>query len=246
MILKTRQFSPFFPAFLRFFCAASVALFFAACSSNTDKTAKTATSTAETEDNAAQPADDTDREIILFFGDSLTAGLGLDSIQEAYPALIQEKIDSLGLPYRCVNAGLSGETSAGGLERIDWVLQEPVSIFVLALGANDGLRGLPPANTEANLEAILEKVRTANPDCQLVLAGMKIPPSMGQQYFNEFEAIFPKLAEKHDLTLIPFLLDQVAGIEALNQSDGVHPTAEGQRIMAENVWTVLEPLLHRP
>lgn len=243
MILKTRPFSHFFPAFLRFFCAASVLLCFAACGSNTEKSAS---HTAQTDDNTAQTAENSDREIILFFGDSLTAGLGLDSIQEAYPALIQEKIDSLGLPYRCVNAGLSGETSAGGLERIDWVLQEPVSIFVLALAANDGLRGLPPANTRANLEAILEKVRAANPDAQLVLAGMKIPPSMGQQYFTEFEAIFPKLAEEQDLTLIPFLLDQVAGIESLNQSDGVHPTAEGQRIMAENVWSVLEPLLQRP
>lgn len=180
---------------------------------------------------------------ILFFGNSLTAGLGLDAEEQAFPALIQAKIDSLGLPYRCVNAGLSGETSAGGRERIDWLLQQPVSIFVLELGANDGLRGIAPEATIENLRAIVEKVRAANPDCKMILAGMKVPPSMGQQYFDQFEAVFPKLAQEQKMELIPFLLEDVAGIEHLNQSDGVHPTAEGQQIMAENVWTVLLPLL---
>jgi len=180
---------------------------------------------------------------ILFFGNSLTAGYGLDDPQEAFPALIQAKIDSLNLPYHCINAGLSGETSAGGKERIDWLLQQPVDIFVLELGANDGLRGVSTASTYENLSDIVEKVRKANPACKLVLAGMKVPPSMGQEYFNEFEALFPRLAKQYDMVLVPFLLDNVAGIGNLNQADAVHPTAEGQKILAHNVWAVLEPLL---
>lgn len=183
------------------------------------------------------------RKNILFFGNSLTAGLGLDGEEQAFPALIQQKIDSLGLPYHCINAGLSGETSAGGRERIDWLLQQPISVFVLELGANDGLRGIPPSATFDNLEAIILKVQSANPDCKIILAGMKVPPSMGQAYFNEFESLFPRLADKHQLSLISFLLDNIAGIEELNQSDGIHPTAEGQKIMAMNVWAALEPLL---
>lgn len=180
---------------------------------------------------------------IVFFGNSLTAGYGLDGQDQAFPALIQAKIDSLGLPYQCVNAGLSGETSAGGKDRIDWIVQQPIDIFVLELGANDGLRGIPTESTYKNLSAIVEKVLEAYPDCTLVLAGMKIPPSMGQEYFQEFEAIFPRLADEYDMHLIPFLLDNIAGITALNQGDGVHPTAEGQHIMADNVWEVLEGVL---
>lgn len=180
---------------------------------------------------------------IVFFGNSLTAGYGLDSQDQAFPSLIQSKIDSLGLPYRCVNAGLSGETSAGGKDRIDWILQQPMDIFVLELGANDGLRGIPTESTYENLSAIVEKVITAYPDCKLVLAGMKIPPSMGQDYFREFEAIFPRLAKQYKMELIPFLLENIAGITELNQGDAVHPTAEGQQIMAENVWNVLEGML---
>lgn len=196
-------------------------------------------------DNAQEDAimnEDTIQNI-LFFGNSLTAGLGLEDQMMAFPALIQHKIDSLGLPYRSINAGLSGETSAGGRERIDWLLNQPISIFVLELGANDGLRGVSPASTYDNLEAIVEKVRAKNPDCQFILAGMKVPPSMGQGYFREFEQIFPDLAEKHGMVLIPFLLDNIAGIEALNQADGIHPTAAGQIIMAELVWEYLKPML---
>lgn len=184
-----------------------------------------------------------ERKNILFFGNSLTAGLGLEDEDQAFPALIQRKIDSLNLPYHCINAGLSGETSAGGRERIDWLMQQPISVFVLELGANDGLRGIPPSATFENLEAIIMKVQAANPRCKIILAGMKVPPSMGQAYFNEFESIFPRLATGHDLALIPFLLEDIAGIEELNQSDGIHPTAEGQQIMAKHVWSVLEPLL---
>lgn len=183
------------------------------------------------------------RKNILFFGNSLTAGYGLNDQQLAFPALIQQKIDSLELPYNCINAGLSGETSAGGNERIDWLLKQPVSIFVLELGANDGLRGIAPESTYKNLNHIVEKVKAAYPECQLVLAGMMVPPSMGSAYFNDFQAIFPTLAQAHDMALIPFLLDKVAGIEALNQGDGVHPTEEGQKIVAENVWQVLQSLL---
>ena len=184
-----------------------------------------------------------ERKNILFFGNSLTAGLGLADEDQAFPELIQRKIDSLDLPYHCINAGLSGETSAGGRERIDWLMQQPLSVFVLELGANDGLRGIPPSATYENLEAIILKVQAANPECKIILAGMKVPPSMGQAYFNEFESIFTRLATRHDLALIPFLLEDIAGIEELNQSDGIHPTAEGQKIMANHVWSALEPLL---
>lgn len=237
MILKMRQYFHIVTKIKAF----AVAVLWSACSG------PTAQNQAAQNENAIAvetvPDDTSQKRNILFFGNSLTAGLGLDDINEAFPSLIQAKIDSLGLPYHCINAGLSGETSAGGKERIDWLLQQPVSIFVLELGANDGLRGVSTESTFSNLEEIVEKVKAANPDCKLILAGMKVPPSMGQQYFTEFEAIFPKLAEKHQMTLIPFLLEDVAGITSLNQSDGVHPTAEGQKLMAKHVWNVLEPLL---
>ncbi|MBX0334665.1 arylesterase [Pontibacter sp. HSC-14F20] len=179
---------------------------------------------------------------IVFFGNSLTAGYGLEPDQ-AFPALIQERIDSLGLPYKAVNAGLSGETSAGGKSRIDWLLKQPIDVFVLELGANDGLRGIDPASTYDNLGTIIDKVREKNPDAEIILAGMQMPPSMGQSYTQEFEQVFTRLTKDKDVTLIPFLLEGVAGDRALNQGDGIHPTIEGQRILAENVWTVLEPIL---
>ncbi len=180
---------------------------------------------------------------ILFFGNSLTAGLGLDDQSEAFPALIQQKIDSLNLPYSCINAGLSGETSAGGKDRIEWLLKDSIDVFVLELGANDGLRGISTEATYQNLNEIVNKVKKAYPNCKLVLTGMMVPPSMGDQYFKDFAAIFPKLAKEQNMTLIPFLLDKVAGIQNLNQADGVHPTKEGQHILAENVWQHLEDIL---
>lgn len=180
---------------------------------------------------------------ILFFGNSLTAGLGLDDQSEAFPALIQNKIDSLNLGYTCINAGLSGETSAGGKDRVDWLLKDKIDVFVLELGANDGLRGISPDATYQNLNEIVNKVKKAYPDCKLVLAGMMVPPSMGDQYFKDFAAIFPKLAKEQNMTLVPFLLDKVAGIQTLNQGDGVHPTKEGQQILAENVWAHLKGIL---
>jgi len=180
---------------------------------------------------------------ILFFGNSLTAGYGLENADEAFPGLIQKKIDSLELPYKVINGGLSGETSAGGKERIDWLLKQEIDIFVLELGANDGLRGLPVEETYNNLQTIIDKVNTAWPDCKIVLTGMLVPPSMGQNYAESFKAIFPKLAGENKLIFVPFLLENVAGEVKLNQQDGVHPTVEGQKILAENVWRVLMPIL---
>jgi acyl-CoA thioesterase-1 len=179
---------------------------------------------------------------IVFFGNSLTAGYGLDP-REAFPALIQNKLDSLGLKYSVINAGLSGETTSGGDSRVDWVLNQKPDVFILELGANDGLRGIPLDETRANLQSIIDKVRKKNPEVKIVLAGMQIPPNMGPEYTSEFRTIFPDLAKANGIALIPFLLDGVAGNPDLNQRDGIHPTAEGQLIVASNVWSVLEPLL---
>lgn len=179
---------------------------------------------------------------IVFFGDSLTAGMGLEP-DEAFPAVIQKKLDSLGLAYDVVNAGLSGETTASGKNRLDWVLNQEVDVFVLELGANDGLRGIPLNETRDNLQDIIVAVKKKNPGVRIILAGMQIPPNMGQEYTSEFKAIFPELAEKQDIELIPFLLEDVAGNPKLNQEDGIHPTVEGQKIVAENVWNVLGPIL---
>lgn len=180
---------------------------------------------------------------ILFYGDSLTAGYGLnDPTVTAFPALIGEKLAAAGLDFRVVNAGLSGETSSGGLRRINWVLRQPVDIFVLELGANDGLRGLPLDLLESNLQQILDRVRAKNPDVQLVLAGMQMPTSMGD-YAQDFAAIYPRLAAANDATLIPFLLDGVGGVAELNQADAIHPNPAGHRIVAETVWTILHPLV---
>lgn len=179
---------------------------------------------------------------ILFFGDSITAGHGIDK-QEAYPALIQQKIDSLGWNYKAVNGGLSGETSSGGLRRIDWMLRQPVSVFVLELGGNDGLRGIDPEVTKSNLQKIIDKVWEKYPDAVIVLAGMQVPPNLGSDYTDAFREMYPALLEQNDVELIPFLLEGVGGNDELNQSDGIHPTAEGHKVVAQNVWEVLEPIL---
>jgi len=193
-------------------------------------------------DAAAKKQKTADQKVILFFGTSLTAGMGLDP-NEAFPAVIQEKIDSLSLPFEVVNAGLSGETTASGKNRINWVLNQKVDIFVLELGANDGLRGVPLTETKSNLQAIIDVVKEKNTDTKIVLAGMEIPPNMGEAYTSEFRNLFPELAKKNNLTLVPFLLQNVGGIKELNQPDGIHPTAEGQKILANNVWKVLKPVL---
>lgn len=182
------------------------------------------------------------KKAIVFFGNSLTAAYNL-SPEEGFPALIQEKIDSLGLLYTCVNAGLSGETSAGGNARIDWVLQQPVDIFVLELGGNDALRGLDVAVAKRNLQSILDKVKAKNPQVKLVIAGMLAPPNMGKAYTDAFKNMYIDLAKTNEATLIPFLLENVAAVKNLNLEDGIHPNAEGQKIVAENVWKVLKPLI---
>lgn len=179
---------------------------------------------------------------ILFFGNSLTAGYGLDP-SEAFPALIQQKIDSLNLPYKVINAGNSGETSSGGKNRIGWLLRQPVDVFVLELGANDGLRGMPVKETKRNLQAIIDQVKAKYPDAKMVLLGMEIPPNMGGAYAAEFRQIFRQLATQNNMAFVPFLLEGVGGVRELNLSDGIHPTAEGQRILANNVWEVLEGVL---
>lgn len=201
----------------------------------------------ESEKEASTSAETKNSEIsktstILFFGNSLTAGYGLDT-DEAFPALIQNRLDSLDYDYKVINAGLSGETTAGGLGRIDWILKQPVDIFVLELGANDGLRGVPLKETKANLQKIIDKVWEKNPETKIVLAGMQIPPNIGKEYTADFKEIFPELADENDIELIPFLLQDVAGNPELNQNDGIHPTAEGAKIVAENVWENLKPLL---
>ena len=179
---------------------------------------------------------------LLFFGNSLTAGLGVEP-EEAFAGLIGQKIDSLGLPYEVINAGLSGETTAGGRSRVGWLLRQPVDVFVLELGANDGLRGLPLAATRENLQGIIDTVRRRSPGAKIVLAGMQIPPNMGQSYSAEFRSVFQQLAAQNHLALIPFLLEGVGGHPDLNQADGIHPTPAGHRIVARTVWNTLRPLL---
>jgi len=180
---------------------------------------------------------------ILIFGDSLTAGYGLDDTNDAFPAVIQTKIDSLSLGYTVINSGVSGETTAGGRSRINWVLNQDIDVFVLELGANDGLRGVPLKETRENLQAIIDAVRAKKSSTKIILAGMQLPPNMGEDYTSEFKTIFPELAEKNNVALIPFLLKDVGGIPELNQADGIHPTVEGQKILAKNVWEVLKSIL---
>ena len=194
---------------------------------------------------AASPPDTSaQRPAVLFLGTSLTAGYGIDPGQ-AFPALIQQKIDAAGLRYRVINAGVSGETSAGAVRRVDWLLQQPISVLVVETGANDGLRGLPPDSLRSNIRAILERARELQPSAKLVLIGMRIPPNYGRAYTRQFEGIYPELAQASGATLVPFLLEGVGGVATLNQPDGVHPTAEGQRRMAETVWRYLEPILRK-
>lgn len=174
----------------------------------------------------------------------MTAGYGLDPSQ-AYPALLQHKVDALGWNFKVVNAGLSGETTAGGLRRLDWFLKRRVDVLVLALGGNDALRGVPLDSTERNLDAILTRTKGRYPEARLIVAGMLVPPNWGKDYFTQFRALFPKLARKHQAWLVPFLLEGVGGNPELNFPDGIHPTAEGHKIVAENVWKVLRQVLER-
>jgi acyl-CoA thioesterase-1 len=184
----------------------------------------------------------TPQRTILFYGDSLTAGYGL-SKEQAFPALIDEILNSNGDDYKIINAGLSGETTAGGLSRLNWILKEQVDIFVLELGANDGLRGLPVEKTEINLQKIIDNVKEKNPEVQIIIAGMRVPPNLGEDYTKSFSQIFPRLAKINNASLIPFLLQDVAGDKNLNLADGIHPNTEGHKIVANNVMKVLRPLL---
>lgn len=192
---------------------------------------------------AARLAPVSDAPVILFVGTSLTAGYGLPDPRQAYPGLIQARLDAAGLRYRVVNAGVSGETSAGALRRIDWLLKQKVAVLVLETGANDGLRGLDPEALRTNVREILGRAARQAPPPKLVLVGMKALTNYGSEYGRRFESVYPELAREAGAALVPFLLDGVAGVAALNQPDGVHPTADGQRRMADTVWAVLRPLL---
>lgn len=212
-------------------------LLLTACQNNPnsgEETDKTGTEEAAVEDPPVAR-----KKKIIFFGNSLTAAFGLDPSQ-GFTTLIQQKLDALNLPYEVVNAGLSGETTSGGNERVDWVLEQGVDIFLLELGGNDGLRGIDPKVSYQNLAAIIEKVKKSAPDAVLILAGMHAPPNMGKMYTDEFSGMYPRLAKQYNLPLIPFLLENVGGIPELNLPDGIHPNEEGQKIVAENVWKVLK------
>jgi acyl-CoA thioesterase-1 len=220
------------------FCYFLLLIFSTSCGETKSKKNTTSTNETETNDSLQITKDKT----IIFFGNSLTAGMGLET-DDAFPSLIQNKLDSLEFSYQVINAGLSGDTSAAGKNRVNWVLNQAVDIFVLELGANDGLRGIPLSETRNNLQAIIDIVREKNPNVEIILAGMQIPPNMGKDYTNEFKQMFPELAANNNLKLIPFLLKDVAGIPELNQNDGIHPTAEGHKILAQNTWVVLKDIL---
>jgi acyl-CoA thioesterase-1 len=185
----------------------------------------------------------TEAKTILCFGDSITAGYGLEDSNDAFPAVLQQKIDALSLNYTVINSGLSGETTAGGKSRINWVMNQNINVFVLELGANDGLRGVPLSETRLNLQGIIDVVKEKSPDTKIILAGMELPPNMGQDYTSEFRSVFADLATKNNLEFIPFILKDVGGIKELNQTDGIHPTVEGHKILANTVWEVLEPMI---
>ncbi|HEX8376951.1 MAG TPA: arylesterase [Pedobacter sp.] len=188
-------------------------------------------------------AEKTQIKRILFFGNSLTAGYGLEDPDEAFPSVIQQKLDSLKLPYKAINAGLSGETTAGGVNRINWLLKQPIDVFVLELGANDGLRGMPVSQTKKNLQLILDAVKAKYPNAKRILLGMEIPPNLGGKYAAEFRVIFREIAQKNNIPFVPFMLNGVAGNPQLNLQDGIHPTSEGYKIVANNVWEVLKDVL---
>ena len=211
-------------------------------SNNTADKAKAVSKEVIKEEKVAMEEDKSGKKKILFFGDSLTAGFGLEE-EESFPSLIQDRLDSMNLAYEVINAGLSGETSAGGKGRIEWVLNQAMDIFVLELGANDVLRGLDLKETDKNLRSILDYVKKTYPDTKLMIAGMEAPPNMGAAYTKEFRIIFKRLAADYGARIIPFLLEGVAGNPELNLSDAKHPNAKGQHIVKENVWAVLKTLL---
>jgi len=196
-------------------------------------------------DESESVGNNSDKPVILFFGNSITAGYGIEP-ENAFSSLIQERLDSLGYNYLVINAGLSGETTASGFSRVSWVLKTIPEIFVLELGANDGLRGIAVQETKKNLKRIINQVRKINPKVKILLAGMEVPPSMGEDYAGPFRKIFPDISTDEEVNLIPFILDKVAGEPELNIQDGIHPTEEGHKIVTETVWNYLQPLLTQP
>ncbi|QBA65598.1 arylesterase [Muriicola soli] len=223
-------------------CYLLVFTFLLACGESAEKSTSKERGTEKISAESTDKDSVSSKKTIVFFGNSLTAGMGLEP-EQSFPSVISGKIDSLDLDYFVINAGISGETTASGESRIGWLMRDRIDVFVLELGANDGLRGIPLSETRENLQAIIDTVKENNPGVKIILAGMQIPPNMGPEYTEEFRQIFPDLAEKNQAYLIPFLLEGVAGIPQLNQADGIHPTIEGQKIVAENVWDILEPIL---
>jgi len=236
MSLRNRQF---------LFSIVFLFLLFTSCGNDNSSKEENTTEESKTEENSNNnQTSEKGKKTILFFGNSLTAGYGLEPSQ-AFPALIQAKIDSLGLNYEVIPGGLSGETTAAGVDRIEWMLEQKVDILIVELGGNDGLRGIDPDETRKNLQTIIDKAKKKYPDIQIILAGMETPPNMGQAYVKKFRKVFPEIAKKNEAVLIPFLLENVGGIPELNLPDGIHPTAEGHQIVAETVWKYLEPLLEK-
>jgi len=182
------------------------------------------------------------KKTILFLGDSLSAGSGVKT-QQAFPALVEDKIRERGLPFEVVNAGLGGDTTAGGLRRLDWLLQRKVDLLVLELGGNDGLRGLPVSNIKSNLQAMIDKAKAKHPEMKIVIAGMQMPPNFGAKYAEEFRQVFYDVAKENNATMIPFLLEGVGGLREFNQPDLIHPNPAGHKIVADVVWKTIEPLL---
>jgi acyl-CoA thioesterase-1 len=210
-----------------------LAAWLTSCSASTEK---------KQAEEGTQVVDSTANKTILFFGNSLTAGYGIDP-EESFAGRIQTRLDSLKKEFRVINGGLSGETTAGGLSRLDWFLEEEPYLFVLELGGNDGLRGIALTETKKNLLAIVDKVQTKYPNTKIILAGMQIPPNMGQEYTEEFKAIYTAVAKEKNIELIPFLLEGVAGNPDLNLPDGIHPTAEGHRLVMETLWPYISKAL---
>jgi acyl-CoA thioesterase I len=211
-----------------------------ACGQN-NKQPEAATPTTVKRDSSSK---NSSVKTILFFGNSLTAGYGIDP-SKAFPSIIQKRLDSLDIPYKAINAGVSGETTSGGLARVDWIMRQSPEVFVLELGANDGLRGIPLSETKKNLQLIINRVKEKNPETKIVLAGMMMPPNMGPEYTRGFQSIYPDLAKANQIALIPFILEGVGGEPNLNQADGIHPTEAGHRIVAENVWTILKAIIQQ-
>ena len=218
---------------LSFYLLFVLAAWLTSCNASTEK---------KQAEEGNQVVDSTANKTILFFGNSLTAGYGIDP-EESFAGRIQTRLDSLKKEFRVINGGLSGETTAGGLSRLDWFLEEEPYLFVLELGGNDGLRGIALTETKKNLLAIVDKVQAKYPNTKIILAGMQIPPNMGQEYTEEFKAIYPAVAKEKNIELIPFLLEGVAGNPDLNLPDGIHPTAEGHRLVMETLWPYISKAL---